>query len=89
MLKKYCMNCYIENVALSYDEETVCVLPHLTRQQKKINMENPSYHAVLVRLFTYKDGIHYDRGHEFLEDDLRRLTQEEVLNYFKLRCYGT
>lgn len=51
-------------------------------------MENPSYHAVLVRLFTYK-GIHYDRGHEFSEDDLRRLTEEDVLNYFKHRCYGT
>ena len=52
-------------------------------------MENPSYHAILARLFSYHDGANYDKYHVFSEDDLERITHADVLNYFKLRCFGT
>jgi hypothetical protein len=52
-------------------------------------MENPAYHAILARFFRSFDGVDYDIHHVFTEDDLRRVTHADVLNYFKFRCFGT
>jgi hypothetical protein len=69
-------------------EKWMVQLSYSSRNQIVI-MENPAYHAILVRFFRYLDGADYDMDHVFIEDDLRRVTHADVLNFFKFRCFGT
>ena len=43
-----------------------------------MEMADPKYNAVLVRLFTFLHGMDYNRGHEFTEDELNNVTHADV-----------
>lgn len=47
------------------------------------------YKSVLSKFFTYLHGVPYARNHEFSAEELDEVTYDDVLNYFKMRCFET
>ena len=47
------------------------------------------YKSVLAHFFTYLRGVPYNGHHVFTDEDLEVVTYDDVINYFKMRCFGT
>ena len=52
-------------------------------------MPPPAYKAVLGKLMCHLDGIPYDASHAHSADRLARITPEDILSWFNLKCFGS
>jgi hypothetical protein len=83
-LRKNRVNSIFCNLDLSYEEQ----------KTKYHNIEMAAalrrkYKGVQVNFFRYLHGNQeYDRNHEFSREELDAVTHNDVLNYFKVQCFG-
>jgi hypothetical protein len=47
------------------------------------------YKAILTSFFSFLHETTYKKNHEFTDEQLHDVTHEEVLNWFKFKCFGT
>jgi hypothetical protein len=51
--------------------------------------KNNNYHATLIHLMTYMNGIAYAKDHQFIQDKLAPLTPDDVARWMCQKVYGT
>jgi len=47
------------------------------------------YKPCLVSFMKYRDGVEYDKHHEFAQEELSEVTADDLCSYFNYRAYGT
>lgn len=62
------------------------VQPH--RQPRRILSLAEKYHAPLRHLISWRDGLTYDKNHQFSFDELKNITAEDIYRWAKFRVYG-
>lgn len=49
---------------------------------------HPKYHAYLVSLMSFVDGIEYSKDQEFSPLELSKVTATNVKNWLEIKVYG-
>ena len=58
------------------------------RQPRRILSLAEKYHAPLRHLMSWRDGVTYEKNHQFSSDQLENVTAQDIYRWAKFRVYG-